>query len=50
MRAVYEDKKINAKNICFTLVSPHEKEKTFQSLERPFFTSVVPHGLEPWTT
>ena len=26
MRAVYEDKKIYAKNICFTLVSPHREE------------------------
>ena len=27
VRAVYEDKKIYAKNICFTLVSPQPKKK-----------------------
>jgi hypothetical protein len=42
MRAVYEDKKIYAKNICFTLVSPLPKKKGSQFPGSLVFVTVVP--------
>jgi hypothetical protein len=42
MRAVYEDKKIYAKNICFTLVSPLPKKKSSQFPGSLVFVTVVP--------
>ena len=49
MRAVYEDKKINEKNICFTLVSPLPKKKGPALLRSLVFIDVGPTGFEPVT-